>query len=120
MQESVGDAQERREPGSRLTARGADKDGMGKLLAILLLLAAIQLGWTVYNEGLSNAYGGVLAPLAGEQPTVQRSPQVSRSPRADSQNLRRTGRPGPGSVAHGMRDRVDAAMGNRRRGSDGD
>ena len=86
---------------------------MGKLIAILLLLAAIQLGWTIHDQGLANAYGGIFAPLAGEQPAAATPRRTARKPERASQTRRRTGRPGPGSVAHGMRDRVDGALGNR-------
>lgn len=92
---------------------------MGKILIILLVLAALQFGWTVHNEGLEHAYGGVLAPLVGKQAALKPAPRPAVNKRAASQTLRRTGRPSEGSVAHGMRDRVNAAMGNSRRRADG-
>jgi len=93
---------------------------MGKLLIVLFVLAALQLAWAVHNEGFANAYGGVFAPLVGQSAARSQPRQVARKPPAQTQSqaLRRTGRPSQGSVAHGMRDRVNAAMGNRPRNTD--
>ncbi len=36
---------------------------MGKLFGLILMLAALYVGMTIYTEGLEQAFGGIFAPL---------------------------------------------------------
>jgi hypothetical protein len=39
---------------------------MGKLFGLILLLAALWVGITLYTEGTENAFGGIFAPIESQ------------------------------------------------------
>jgi hypothetical protein len=90
---------------------------MGKVFGILLVLAAIWVGVTIYNEGTENAFGGILAPVESV-----RSPDAlgaaGLTPAAQEADLPAQPRRSAGPITQRVRNRVgrDLDSAARRRG----
>ena len=58
---------------------------MGKLFGLILMLAALYVGMTIYTEGLEQAFGGIFAPLESVNDSTapmatQFTPAVAHTP----------------------------------------
>src|SRR5262245_12079586 len=102
---------------------------MGRIFGWVLLLAALYVGMTVYNEGIEHAFGGAFAPLEPigqrEEPSATAltpaaqmadAPSERRHATAASEDRPEGARRVP--ITEAVRQRVNADMANgaRRRG----
>jgi hypothetical protein len=89
---------------------------MGRIFGIVLVLAAIYVGMTVYTEGIENAFGGAFAPIEpidqGEEPLATHLTPAAQMADAPTERRRRV------PVTQAVRERVNSHMetGARRRG----
>jgi hypothetical protein len=89
---------------------------MGRIFGLVLFLAAIYVGMTVYTEGIENAFGGAFAPLESvdgrEEPFATHLTPAAQMADAPSGPRRRV------PVTQAVRERVNSDMetGARRRG----
>ena len=89
---------------------------MGRIFGLVLMLAALYVGMTVYTEGIENAFGGAFAPLESirerEEPLaigLTPAAQMADAPTERGQRV---------PVTQAVRERVNSHMetGARRRG----
>jgi len=88
---------------------------MGKLFGLILMLAALYVGMSLYTQGLESAFGGAFAPI---EPVDRREAPLATglTPAAGMADApserRRSGKP----ITEAVRERVtaDLALGARR------
>jgi hypothetical protein len=86
---------------------------MGRLFGLVLILAAIWVGMTVYEKGVDEAFGGIFAPL---QPLSEREePEAAEAAEREEAPARRRGTV---TLPQHVRERVtsDLQRGAERRG----
>jgi hypothetical protein len=89
---------------------------MGKLFGLVMLLAALYIGMTLYTQGMESAFGGVFAPIEPadprEAPSATHLTPAAQLADAPSERRHRV------KVTDAVRERVtaDLAEGARRRG----
>jgi hypothetical protein len=88
---------------------------MAKAFGLIMMLIALYIGMTIYNEGIEQAYGGIFAPIA---PSDGGSPMATHlTPAAGMADAPTEPRPRK-RITEAVRDRVtsDLQEGARRRG----
>ena len=88
---------------------------MAKGFGLIMMLIALYIGMTIYNEGIEQAYGGIFAPIA---PSDGGSPMATHlTPAAGMADAPTEPRPRK-RITEAVRDRVtsDLQEGARRRG----
>jgi hypothetical protein len=83
--------------------------GMGRLLAIVLVLGSLGAFLVIHEQGLDRAFGGALARFTKKSaPAASAAPEPARRPAPDS--WEREERARPVGVGQGVRERVNRAM----------
>jgi hypothetical protein len=89
---------------------------MGRIFGLVLFLAAIYVGMTIYTEGMENAFGGAFAPLepvdGREEPWATDLTPAAQMADGPTERRRRV------PITQAVRERVNSDMesGARRRG----
>jgi hypothetical protein len=88
---------------------------MAKAFGLIVMLAALYIGMTIYTEGIENAYGGIFAPIASsdrESPMAAHLTPAAGMADAPSGGARRV------KITDAVRKRVsdDLEQAARRRG----
>jgi hypothetical protein len=85
---------------------------LARIFGLLLIVAGIYLGVTVYQEGVDGAFGGVFARSGASAPAEAGGDSGDAAPAP-----RRPGTVSPGAVTQRVRERVTRAVqeGARRR-----
>lgn len=92
---------------------------MGKAFGLILIVAALYVGMTLYTEGSENAFGGLLAPIT---PASQRETPLASSLSPAAQEAAEPSSPAPRrrgvTPTQAVRERVTRSLedGARRRG----
>jgi hypothetical protein len=84
------------------------KTGMGRLLAIVLVLGGLGVFLVIHEQGVDRAFGGALARF-----TTKRAPAASAAPTERRQGQdwwEREERTPPPGIAQGVRERVNRHM----------
>jgi hypothetical protein len=81
---------------------------MGRLLAVVLVLASLGVFLVLHEQGVDRAFGGALARLMKRSTAASAAPELERRSAQDGWERGEGTRP-PG-VAQGVRERVSRAM----------
>jgi hypothetical protein len=79
---------------------------MGKFFGIVLILAAIYVGFTIYSEGTENAFGGILSPVESVRDPGSFG-ATGLTPLAQEADVPAQPRSRAGPVTQGVRDRLE-------------